>query len=79
MDARLASTLANVFGLHAADIHEGLTRTDIDSWDSLKQMDLLLSLEREYTIALDVSEIVRMTSVGAIIDVLREKGASLED
>jgi len=79
MDNRLKTTLADVFGLREADIHSGLTKEDVDSWDSLKQMDLVLSLEREYDIALEISDIVRMMSVSGIIEILKEKGVSLED
>lgn len=79
MDSRLQSTLAGVFGLREADVHEGLTQDDVGTWDSLKQMDLVVSLENEYGIALGIPDIIRMTSVADIVAVLREKGVSFED
>jgi acyl carrier protein len=74
MDKRLASILAEVFGLKASEVHSSLTKNDVGSWDSLRQMDLVLSLEREYGIALEMADIVRMSSVVSIEDVLRAKG-----
>jgi acyl carrier protein len=77
MDRKLAGLLAEVFNLREADITPELTKADVGNWDSLKQMDLVVSLEREYDLSLEIPDIVRMTSVGAIMEVLREKGVSL--
>ena len=79
MNKRLAAVLADVFGLRESEIHPGLEKGDVGTWDSLKQMDLVLSLEREYDIALEITDIVRMVSVEAIQDVLRGKGVDLAD
>jgi acyl carrier protein len=40
---------------------------------------LVMSLERQYNIVLDISEIKRMTSVAEIMAVLRDKGVALGD
>lgn len=77
MDKRLLATLAEVFGLKETEIRPSLTRDDVGSWDSLKQMDLVLSLEREFGITLEMADIVRMESVAAIQEVLRAKGVDL--
>lgn len=77
MDQRLVSVLANVFGLREDQIKIDLTKDNIGSWDSLKQMDLVISLEREFDIALEIPDIVQMISVGSIIDVLQSKGVNI--
>jgi acyl carrier protein len=79
MDKRLAEVLAEVFELRVNEIRPELQKSNMGVWDSLKQMDLVLSLEREYDIALDIPDIVRMTSVATIMDVLSDKGVSLGD
>lgn len=79
MDSKLRETLADVFGMKPSEIKAELGREDIDSWDSLKQMDLVMSLERAYDISLDMEDIVRMTTVAAIMEVLAAKGVSLEN
>lgn len=79
MNKRLAEVLAEVFGLRVGEIHLDLQKSEVGTWDSLKQMDLVMSLEREYGIALDIPDIVRMTSVTSIMDVLQDKGVSLAD
>jgi hypothetical protein len=49
MNKKATLILSNVFGIKEADIHPDLTTADVGSWDSLKQMDLVTSLENEYT------------------------------
>ncbi|WP_076998630.1 acyl carrier protein [Variovorax sp. KK3] len=79
MNKKLAEVLAEVFGLRAAEIHPGLQKDDVGTWDSLKQMDLVMSLEREFDLALDIPDILRMTSVAGIVSVLKDKGVDLEN
>lgn len=77
MNKKLAEVLAEVFGLRTPEIHPELQKSEVGTWDSLKQMDLVLTLEREYGIELDIPEILRMTSVAEIIAVLKDKGVDL--
>ncbi|PKO60594.1 MAG: hypothetical protein CVU24_12290 [Betaproteobacteria bacterium HGW-Betaproteobacteria-18] len=77
MNKRLVAILAEVFGLRESEIHPGLEKADVGTWDSLKQMDLVVSLEKEYGIALEIPDILRMMSVAGILAVLEEKGADL--
>ena len=50
-----------------------LVKDDIDSWDSLKQMDLVLSIENNYDISLEMEEIVKMISVKSIVETIETK------
>ena len=79
MNKRLVLVLADVFALREAEIRPDLQKADVGNWDSLKQMDLVVSLEREYGIELEISEIVSMTSVAEITRVLAAKGVKLGD
>lgn len=79
MNKRLAKKLASVFRIRESDINLALTQQDVSNWDSLTQMDLVISLEQEYDIVLDIGDIVKMTSVSHIVDVLRSKGVVFED
>lgn len=79
MNQRLSAVLANVFGLRVDQITPQLTKNDVGSWDSLKQMDLVLSLEREFCITLEIADIIQMDCVENIIQVLTRKGVLLGD
>ena len=47
---------------------------NIDGWDSLGHMRLILALENKFDIKFDYSEIVELSSVEAIQEFLRKKG-----
>jgi acyl carrier protein len=79
MNERTSKILSNVFGIKESDIHPNLTKSDIGSWDSLKQMDLVATLEKEYDITLEIPEIIRMQSVEAILEVLKEQGVNFDN
>lgn len=50
---------------------------DIESWDSLKYLQLVVAMQAEFGIELDPEEIPKITSVAAIMDVLKSKGVEL--
>jgi acyl carrier protein len=79
MNKRLATLLADVLRIRVSDVQPSLTKEGVGSWDSLKQMDLVVSLESEYSITLEISDILRMQSVAGIIEVLADKGVNFED
>jgi acyl carrier protein len=79
MNDRLISVLSDVFGVSMTQITPNLKKEDLGSWDSLKQMDLVISLEREFGISLQLPEIVKLVSVKEIKEVLVAKGVNLED
>ena len=70
----LAKILAEVFAMPETKIGLELTKEDIDSWDSLKQMDLVVSLEEHYNIEFDKASAVSRTSCHAITKRGRRRG-----
>lgn len=78
MNKKFVEILSGVFGLGVSEIRPELQKCDVGTWDSLKQMDLVVSLEREYNITLEIPDIVRMTSVSEIAAVLQAKGIELD-
>ena len=77
MSKTLSDILSDVFGMPAAAITPELQKDDVGPWHSLKQMDLVMSLEQAYGVTLEIEDIVRMQSVAEIMAVLNEKGASV--
>lgn len=50
---------------------------DLDVWDSLKHMELIAELERQFDVQLSFDEIVAMRSVSDIKCVLSNKGVTV--
>ena len=73
MDAKINRLLSELLLIPAATITDDLAMKDIDVWDSLKHMELIVSLEETFSIQLNFDEIVAMQNVREIKRVLRER------
>lgn len=51
------------------------TPDEILSWDSLKLLNIVVSLEQEFGIEIDPPDVERMVSVGDILQLVAEKQA----
>lgn len=67
--------VAEVLQIPETTITDDLAMKDLDVWDSLKHMELIVSLEQGFGIELSFEEIVAMRTVGEIKRVLRERSA----
>ena len=70
--------MADVLKMAETDITDNLTIDDLEAWDSLKHMDLVVSIEQAFNIELTLDEIIIMTSVIAIKRVLNDRGVLAE-
>lgn len=70
----LESLLAEILQMPVAEIRDDLAMKDVDAWDSLTHMELIVSLESTFELELSFDEIVEMNSVETIKRVLIEKG-----
>ena len=77
VDGAVESLLSEVLQISPASITEDLRIKDVEAWDSLKHMEIIVSLEQNFGIQLSFDEIVAMQSVGEIKRVLREKGSAI--
>ena len=74
---RLRALLSEILRLPAAAIDERLDMEATSTWDSLSHMELIASIEDEFHVELTSDEIITMTSVAKIADVLRAKAVPL--
>jgi len=75
VDGKVEGLLAEVLQVPAAKITDDLAMADVDAWDSLKHMELVVALETTFDIQLTFDEIVAMRSVREIKRVLGERSA----
>jgi acyl carrier protein len=73
----LQRLVAEAMGVPATSLSDDSSSETIANWDSAAGMSLMVLLEETYGIAFEAEEMVRLTSVGAIRAVLREKGIAL--
>lgn len=75
VNGKIELILAEVLQLPTSTIVDELAMKDLDVWDSLKHMELVVSLEQSFDVQLTFDDIVAMQSVREIKRVLRERSA----
>jgi len=73
----IQNLVADVLQMPAAAITEDVAMKDLEAWDSLKHMELVVAVEQNFQIQLTFDEILLMQSVGAIENVLRQRGVAV--
>lgn len=73
MEDKVKALLAEALKIPTASITDDLAMKDVEAWDSLKHMELVVSLEETFDIELTFDEIVAMQSVRDIKRVLRDR------
>ena len=72
LENRIKNVMAAVFKLTVDTINDNASVDTIESWDSLKHMDLIIALEKEFDITIPDDEVVNMLSFGVILRIVNE-------
>ena len=70
MKDQVIDIVSRVLEMPAHDVNENSSADNIDTWDSLRHMRLILSLEEEFNVRFTENEIVILDSVAKIITTL---------
>ena len=68
--ARLQDVFRDVFDNDELVINRQTTAADIDDWDSINHVNLVLAVEREFKVRLSSSGIANLKNVGELVDLL---------
>lgn len=71
--ARLNAVFQDTFDDPTIRIHDAMTAADLDDWDSLQHIVLVLAIEREFQVRLNPAEVGKLENVGRMIDLLLAK------
>lgn len=70
---RVRRIVADVFGLPIEEIRPDSSPDNIETWDSLQHLNLVLALEQEFGVQFSPEEIEQLLSVELVAALLREK------
>lgn len=73
MDEKLNNILSTLLGLNENQIADELSMENVEAWDSLMNMELIVSIEKTFQIELTFDEISLMNNVGAIKEILTKR------
>lgn len=69
---KLAGVFEEVFD-RPVRLHEDTTAADVDGWDSIAHVTLILATEEEFGVRFDSSEIVNAGDVGEFVSLIESK------
>lgn len=72
MKERIIELVSCIMEVPAESLTADSSPANVESWDSLKHMNLVLALEEEFGIRLNDERIMKMVSVGAIVETISE-------
>lgn len=72
MKQRILQVMSDVFDEPLENINEDASQDNIEGWDSLKHLDLVVALEEEFEITIPVEEVGNLVSFKLIVLVVKE-------
>jgi acyl carrier protein len=70
---KLTGIFRKVFDDDAIVVRPDLTADDVDEWDSLSHIRLVLTVEKAFNIKFSASEIGKLKNVGEFADLIKSK------
>ena len=71
---KLTGVFRDVFANDSLVLSREMTAMDIDGWDSLAHITLMLSVQRAFQVKLSALETSQLQDIGALIELLHSKG-----
>jgi len=73
---RLQNVFRDVFDDEEIKISDEMTAEDVEEWDSLKHVQLVVASEQEFGVTFKTAEIMELKNVGEFISLIHKKLAS---
>ena len=73
IDERIKDVMSAVFGVDVDTINEDSSQDNIEGWESIRTLDLIVALEEEFGVTIPLEEVGNMTNfkyIKLIIDEL---------
>jgi acyl carrier protein len=70
MELKLVEIMAPIFEVEESEISENASPENVEKWDSLAHMNLVIALEQEFDIQFTEDQIVESLSFKALVDIL---------
>jgi len=72
---RLTKVFRTVFDNDSIELTPELTADDVDEWDSLSHMNLMIAIELEFDIEFEQNEVLNFANVGELMASIQAKTA----
>ena len=73
MESRIKKVMSDLFNIGVESINNDSSPDNIENWDSLRHMSLIVALEEEFEVELNDEEIVNSMNYALILNILKSK------
>lgn len=70
---RLEKVMRDTFDNQNITITDQMTANDVEEWDSLSHIELIINIETEFKLKLTVNDIINLKNVGDMISMIETK------
>ena len=70
---RLQEILRDIFDDEELIIREDMSANDIEDWDSLAQINLIIAIEKEFKVKFNLEEVSSLKNIGEMLELLSKK------
>ncbi|MCB8566635.1 acyl carrier protein [Fusobacterium ulcerans] len=73
MKEKLQEIFRDIFDDEELVITEEMTAADIEDWDSLAQINLIIAIEKEFKVRFSLEEVSKLKNIGEMLDLIKFK------
>ena len=73
MEDKIRKIMASVFEMDEKQLNENFSQKEVDAWDSLRHLNLVIELEEAFNVSYEPEEIAEMTSFDKVLSVTKIK------
>lgn len=73
MKDKIRNIMASVFEMNESQLRENFSQKEVEAWDSLRHLNLIVELEEAFNISYEPEEIGEMTSFDKIVTLTKVK------
>ena len=70
---KINHVLVSILGHNNFEMHDELTATDVDGWDSLSHMIILTKIEESFNIKFKLRDLNKLKNMGSLVSVIQSK------
>ena len=70
---RLQEIFRDIFDDEELIIREDMSANDIEDWDSLAQINLIIDIEKEFKVKFNLEEVSSLKNIGEMLELLSKK------